>query len=280
MARSNKFYPSPVLGNGDDIQGIFEAKMVTGLSSATVSIDSEYILNNSTIEQLILDKKATFTMQVECSNTFFRVAYTSFETEHRVEINSMELRGKVTVTFLVNALEDIPNYHPAGLHGDYGDTPFAVFKGDVLAFGDSGSFIADKEFDPLSAPIGSFFRVVKSGEKEAPISVDYDNEMVTIYLADKDHEDYTALVESKTAEDIIHGSLVFPVLVEAIFMSTMKKMQNEGLLWLERLTDICNEKKLDTDFPFEVAQKLLGNPASRSFASARKILDQNDEDKE
>jgi len=236
MARSSKFYPSPVLGNGDDIQGIFDAKMVPGLSRETVSIDSEYILNNSTIEELILDKKAAFTMQVECSNTFFREAYTSFEFEHRVEINSMELRGKVAVTFLVNALEDMPNYHPDGLHGDYGDASFAVFKGDVLAFHGTGTFIADKEFDPLSAPIGSFFRVVKSGEKEAPVSVEYDNEMVTIYLADKDHEDYTALVESKAAEDIIHGSLVFPVLVEAITMSTMEKMQNEGFLWLERLT--------------------------------------------
>jgi len=72
MAASSKSYPFPVLGNEDDIKGLFKPSMRYTLEPNEVVIECEFELSNPTIEKLIAENKAGYFVQVECGNTFYR----------------------------------------------------------------------------------------------------------------------------------------------------------------------------------------------------------------
>ena len=141
-----------------------------------------------------------------------------------------------------------------------------------MAVGGYCSFIAEKSFDPLRPPVASFISIIEGTRHEDPIQVDYDTDKITIVLSKSDWKKYLEVRGQKPAEGIIHGSIVFPVLVDAVHKLKDPDSEYGERNWFARMEAIMEAKGLSDKDPIEVAQKILENPASRSLQGIEAFL--------
>lgn len=268
-----KSYPYPVLGSADDIEGVFNPSFHVTLSPEVVLVEYSIDLRNETIETLLSQGIVVYAIQVECKSTFFRKTFTSSKNIGNFEIPSQRLREKVTVSFNICAVHSIPNYQPKGCHPDYSGLAFSIEKGDILADGGEGTFIAEKSFDPLSAPVSSFMKIQPASYSNGPMQVDAENDDIIIRLSKDDYDKFLALKDIDTAN--LHASVVFPALVDVLHsMNTNKDSSIESYSWYMRLTEICRVRKIDIEDELNAAQTLLGNPLERNFIDQMRILEE------
>lgn len=271
-----KSYPFPVLGNEDDIKGLFRPKFRYTLEPITVVIDCEFEVSNPTIEQLLAEDKAAYLVQVECGNTFYRRTFSTVSKDLSIEIAAGDLRDRVDVSIVICATEEIPEYNPEGVHPDLAGEPTFVEKGDVLADGGAGSFVADKDFDPLKAPVSSFMKIKESDEKSSPMVIDYSGDQIVIRLSKGDYKNYA--FARKYATSSLHSSLVLPALIDAIYVINNKGGEFEGQPWYNRIKQICRERDIDINDPLTAAQRMLGKPVERGLKEVRHLSSDNGED--
>jgi len=270
MAKVLKAYPYPVLGHGNDIQGFFEPEMQYVLRPDVIRIDCTFKLEQQTIEKLIADSKAQYMVRIECGATSFRNTYLTNDRHLNIEIQSEQLKDNVEVAFFVTCVEDMDAYEPEGIDPDLAGEPSFVESGDVLANGGTTRFIADKDFDPLKAPVSSFIKVTKGNDKTGPVVIDYEGDSIMLNLSHKDFENYSEAMGSSVGTAL--SSLVFPALVDALYTLAADDGTYRDSNWFMRLAQICSERNLDVDEPFSTAQTLLGNPLERGL---KEIKDAN-----
>lgn len=276
MAATSKSYPFPVLGNEDDISGRFNPSLRYTLEPHTVVIESEFELSNPTIEKLVNEKKAAFFVQVECGNTFYRRTFTTYEPKIKIEIQAGDLRDRVDVSFCICATQDIEEYSPDGIHPDLAGEPTTVEAGDVLADGGTGSFLADKTFDPLKAPISSFMKIKEGNDKSAPMYIDYGDDQIIIKLSKDDYKKYK--FARKYAVSTLHSSLVLPALIDTIYTINRDQGLYQGSPWFNRVQQICRERSIDLNDPLLAAQLLLGKPIERGLQEINEKTTEDSED--
>lgn len=278
MKVNSKSYPHPVLGNGDDLGGYFKVEFPYELGREEVVLNPTFSLKNSGLEELIKKGKASFIAEVECRSTFFRKSFSTRDTNAKFSIPAKSLRERVTVGFYICADQDIKGYKPTEAHSDYEDAPpFDIEAGSVLAVGGYSSFIAEKSFDPLRPPVSSFMSIMEGFHHEGPMQVDYDQEKITIVLSKADWKSYLEVRAQKAAQGILHGTIVFPALVDAIY-KIRSSDDYEGTNWYGRLDAILEARGLQDKDPFEAAQKILDNPATRSLAGIDTLTSMTDDE--
>lgn len=278
MKVNSKSYPHPVLGNEDDLGGFFRvAPFHYELKKEDITLNPIFNLKNAAIEELIRNGKASFVTEVECRSTFFRTSYSTGKTIDRFTIPAKLVRERVTVGFYVCADKDIPGYKPSECHPDYEGATFDIEVGDVLAVGGYTSFIAEKNFDPLRPPVSSFMSIREGGHHEGPMQIDYENEKITIILSKADWRNYLDVRGQKLAEGMLHASIVFPVLIDAIHQVQNGNGDYIDMSWFGRLEAILDGNSLRSKEPFEAAQKILETPLSRGLQSVESLLGTNEE---
>ncbi len=282
MKVNTKSYPHPVLGNGDDLGGSFKVEFRRELSRVEIVLNPTFILKNNAIEELLKKGKAFFATEAECRSTFFRKSFSTNKQIGRFSIPATALRERVAVGFYVCAGQDIRGYRPSDPHPDYEGAIFDVDAGDILAIGGHCSFIAEKSFDPLRPPVSSFMSIMEGAHHEGPMQIDYEGEKITIILSKADWKNYLEVRGQKLAEGILHGSIVFPALIDAIHIMRTRGTEYESMNWYGRLDAILEAKGLQEKDPFEAGQKILENPASRSFKAIEGLTNDavNDENYE
>jgi len=272
-----KSYPHPVLGNENDIGGSFAVEFHYELGKDEIIINPTFALKNRTIEGLLKKGKASFVAEAECRSTFFRKSFSTRKPAERFSIPSKAVREQVTVGFFICADEDIADYRPEESHPDYKGLGFDIEKGDIIAAGGYCSFIAEKSFDPLRPPVSSFMSIMEGSNHEGPMEIDYEAEKITIILSKADWKDYLDVRGHKLAEGILHASVVFPVLTDAIHQVQHGESDYSDRNWFGRLEAILEAKSLVQKDPFIAAQKILENPATRSFQGIGSLLEVTDE---
>jgi hypothetical protein len=229
-----------------------------------ITLDYEFEVTNPTLRELIDKKQAAIVMQVNCSSTFYSKTFDVYDLKNAITIPCAELREKVFVYFYVCALEDLPDYLPVGSHPDYEGFSFAIEKGDVLAVGNSTSFIAEKTFDPLNAPLNSLFRI-QSGTHKNSTRVDLDQDKILITLPEDDYRLYWEAFKRKQT-DLIHVIIVYPVLIEALnIMNGPEGSDYEPRTWYERINQICIDRAINREEALSAAQAILANPLGRGL---------------
>lgn len=275
MKVKNISFPHPVLGNNDDVSGLFKPKFYHTLGKEKVSLRTEFELENNTLKNMIMEKKAVFSIEVECSSTFYRNTFIANEYKSVFSLDAKMLREYVTIKFFVRASERIENYEIEGSHSDYNDFKFDIDKGDILALGGMTSFIAEKEFDPLRPAVSSFMAVREGREPSGPIAVDYDDpEKIYVILSKKDWGNYQRLKDRQGVAPLLHSFVVFPVLVDVIQMIDKGGDDRvENTHWGKRIETIISQKNLSSDYAVDAAQRMLDSPVDRSLNVLVNFLD-------
>ncbi|MFA5878473.1 MAG: hypothetical protein WC845_03865 [Candidatus Staskawiczbacteria bacterium] len=273
MSVNSKSYPHPVLGNADDAKGSFAIDFKYELGREAVVLDIKFNLQNGNIEKLVGQKKADFVVETECRSTFFRKSFSTINRNERFSIPARLLRERVRVSFYICASEDMKNYSPSDAHADYQNIKFDIEKGDVVAIGGSCSFIAEKSFDPLRPPVSSLMSIREGRSHGGPMEIDYHTDKIIIELSKEDWKNYLEVKKQGIAIGTLHASIVFPVLVDAVFQVRIGSNEYEDSAWFGRLEAILDAKGLREKEPFEGAQRILDNPVARNFQSVNSMLD-------
>src|SRR3990167_5937097 len=271
MKISSLSLPHPVLGSGDDVDGHYTADCDVSLTPSEVTLTIKYDLQNKTLEDLIKNDKALYSVEVHCMPTFYRMAHFSKQKEQTITIPAELLRNKVEVEFYITAITDLPDYQIEGSNSDYEGYKFDVNKSDVLAYGGKTHFPALKDWEALQA-ISSFMEIQESPDLESPMYFELKGEKIIVRVSKEDKKKYDQYKSIKKLEPIFHSEIVFPALIHTLYQMHNSPDDFDQLGWYYVLNyKLDNDeqiKKLDRNnednYP-KIAQMLLDNPLARSF---------------
>lgn len=271
MDLKNISYPNPVLGNKDDLAvGNLSIDVQYQISEETIRLDfANLITNNSYLDNLVNSGQALWHIRVQCARTYMRENFFSDKVNKSIKLDGRNYEGRVAVEIFLIANGTIEHFCPDGLHEDYAGVSFNVSQGDILAISSDYSFLVDKLYDPLKAPVGSIINVKEGVNEFGPFEVIYDDDIILVELSKKDYKEYQGVKDR--IPEFIHSSIVLPVLTEAI----LKLKDDVGTtMWEARLDNIIKSKNLDLNAPLTTAQKILSSPVNRAFEAVNSMLDE------
>lgn len=271
MSVNLKSYSFPVVNNENDVEGRFSvAKIEKTVYPDYYLLSFSFEITNQSLLDYIRARKAEIVVQFSCSNTFYRGAYRTFDLTGSVQLPSEKLREKVQVAFYVCSCTDIPDYRLEGVHPDYAGMSFEVEKGDVLALGGTTSFIAEKTYDPLNAPIDSLFRF-KAVKEQGSFDIELDDDKIVVTIPEEEFKLQAQAGQTKLS-GMIHSSIVLPALICAIQQMDDELFKNYA--WVDRIKEIARDRSVNLKYPLRAAQIILGNPVNRCFSETFKLIQQ------
>lgn len=288
MNINNLSLPHPVLGASDDISGKYDIDCEKEIFVDRVILNINHKLDNDFFSEMIKNNLAVFGVEINCPQTIFREMFLSEKNQQDIFINADDLRGRVTVSFFIVATADLQEYKPESINKEYGNATFTISKGEILGYGGSTFFYADKRWKE-SESISSFMCIIKSDKKDGPMEYNIMSDRINISLPEGDYYNYKqAGNDFKKIYNVYHGALVYPALLYALVKMFSDNDEDDILktyAWYEQLCD-----RLDNDSKFKeiertvenaplVAQMLLsspedGTPISRTLSCIKDIVDE------
>jgi len=275
MNYNGRTYPYPVLGINDNFLGdetkvTFKPELVVSSDYRKIRLDITYQLKNDELLKLIYKEQAAFCAQLYCRSTMFRQSFLCKKQTEIIEIKSSQLRDEVDVDFFICASEDIRDYKNSMFNAVFEGVSFDIEKGDLLAFGGSTTFFANKSPEELKS-ISSFMSIDTENKAEVPMYNDYDGDKITIILSQEDYDTYQFIKKESLLTSTLHSSLVLPALAEAIrFLNSEEGNDYKNRRWHELLSGLI--EKHQTDDPLQSAQKILDLPVNRSFSTLYNLI--------
>lgn len=275
MKYNNRFYPHPVLGIRDDIDGSFQCHMTVEVDKDNTIVTPQLKLDNKDLEKLVSLKKASFCIHTYCRGTMFREVFRIKDpVSYKITIPTYKLNGETEMDFFICAEEELNNYSNSGSNIDYKGYVFQIEKGDIIAYGGKAIFYSNKSPEQLKS-VSAIMNIKNSGQKNGPFFNEYDGPKITINISDSDYDQYQILKQYKSLIPVIHSSLVFPALYEALnFMEYDEAAdQYNEFDWYKLLRKRLEEIKGNT--LLEKAQNILDLPINRTFNVLEELFDED-----
>lgn len=270
MAKIKYSFPHPVYGASSDITGNpIKPNFRYTINDEQIIVEaSNLFVDNADIQTLIIEDKARWQIRLQCPRTYFRESHFSKELTWSRHIAGQDLQGKVEIETKIVAISQIEKYHPINSHSDYDGFDFDLSAGEVIGLGPTFSFVVDKLYDPLKAPVSSLLRIVEGAHDKGPYETVFDDDLIFIRLSKQDWQEYPGVRDR--VPTVIHSAIVLPVLSTAIKLIHA----HSGTMWSNRLENLIKARGIDPNDPLKAAQELLDNPLFRTFGEINVYLDQ------
>jgi hypothetical protein len=247
-----KAFPYPILGRGDDyLDSEFQSTMDTRKdmvgADEHIFLDYSFLLSNEDIDKLLIAKKASYAIDVHCSDTLFRKVY-SVGANGSIEFESGQLYGKVTFTPLVITTQHINDFQSDDLNEEFGEEPFSLQVGDIMAIDDPQ--IRYIEFDKLQ--FESLVRVETAPEiPDETYRFRLEEDMITILMGKKFRHVWDVCREEKDKAPMLAMS-VYKDCIHAALEYIIKNEDAEQHKWVRalklKLDSLGKHIKEDSDF--------------------------------
>jgi len=294
MSIKPKHYPHPVLESQfsdsdpdfNDSSFDFNLNHKSNDTGTRLIFDSTFELTNNTLEELIEEEKATFSLLVICESMSYRTVFQTFNKEDSFSLPSSDLNKTVSVYPYVLANEDIPNYQNRELIEPLNQLSFQIKRGDILAIAPHYEFFLEK--DPL-VEADSIFEFHEAKMKNPDlISFNPKHSKIIISLPSETYKQVKGMVKYKGPVNQVLISLLYtPAVIDAL--ETVHREISEGntsdLLnfkdynWYRTLEIKLNELKLgesladiDGDDITNVAHQLMENPNLRALKALEELI--------
>ncbi len=210
--------PYPVLGVNDDIESDFSYDISQPEDDGEKYIFTFKItVDDPDILRLIAEGKAEYVCEINCSKTFFRRCYGQATGDFVIELPKYMVGGRIQFEVTVTANKDINNYAPLHANEDYAGESFDLSAGDLLAYIVTFNYDADIKYDKLQA-VGTFMQIEEAFDGATMSSVYLLDDKISIRLPKQMFEDYAnKLRYNIKVASVIHGSLVFNALLQALY---------------------------------------------------------------
>lgn len=152
MKSNLKALPYPVLGRSDDFTDSafqttidFEKRVKEEIEYVVMSYS--FLLSSSEISKLIASKKASFALDVSCTDTLYRRVIFCDANSGAIEFGAGDLYGRVSIEPLVVIRSQVGSFEAEDLNVEYTGVKFRLAAGDTIAIDETITrFI---EFDKL-----------------------------------------------------------------------------------------------------------------------------------
>jgi hypothetical protein len=266
-------YPIPVLGNGDDVDGVlpvFDLEMHTSGTTGELRLAPvPLVTGNPGLDQLVSEERAGWFLRLHCARSYYRREARLSPSSPLLRFSTDEVEGSIVADLFVVALTALPGYRPSGLHDDYGESSFEVAEGEVLAIMGRFEFSVEPRFDPMRADPRSFIQFEKAvGEPEGPFRIDTGGDVIVVYVPEREWE----LVNETMVEapELLHIVLAYPALIAGI--SQLLQDAPDTRRWASRLAAMLRARQLSREDPYGAAQSLLANPLARGLGQALHVM--------
>lgn len=274
MKYNNRYYPHPVLGIRDDVNGEFSCQLSIEAEKEETIFTPVLKLINVDIQDLINSRKATFCIQIYCRGTLFREVIKIMDpVSFKIKIPTTKINGETEVDFFICAEEDIANYRNKENNAGYDNNHFSIEKGDIIAYGGKGIFYANKNPEELKS-ISTIMNIKNNGQKNSPFFMEYDGPKITINISDTDYEYYQNLKSYTAFVPLIHSSLVFPALYAAVCFIEYDESSEQfsEYDWYKLIKKRLEEVKGNSDL--EKVQNILDLPVNRSLIALNELFEE------
>lgn len=285
MAIARGSYPHPVLDDSDDVASTFEVFNASITPTVEdVEIRFQVRMSDPDISSLLDAGQARYRIRWSCSSTIDGGVLDEPKTVHYADsvgftgwIDQRRIRRTVRVEVAIIATSELTHYRLGAQHPDYGNADFHVQPGDVIADGGSFEFQPDKLFDPLNPPVGSCFKFVARSDLRKGLRVRFhEDDHVLVEFPEQRLAEFGAIADRPELQISL---VVLPALMEAVsyIRQNADSPGDEDLsdkLWYQALTKLIDGTGLPYDRPFEVAQRILGNPLDLVLT---RLMEQEDE---
>jgi len=239
---NNKSFPYPVLGRRNNVAGSYYAQVTVSILKNEASGDVytftiEHSVDEDVIATLIRSGEARYCVDVECPSTIFRETFTSKDTLQEIKISANDLSEEVSVNAYVVATREIKGYKSPNFDKAYGDNVFDLDVGDILAFSEKTTIFWSEKVFQSTKLIKNFFVVRPNPNKElvGPINIVPQEDKIVIYLSIKDYEKFQFYKTVPFVPEILHSSLVFPVLNQVLCQIASSNEEYLDFLWFRML---------------------------------------------
>jgi len=271
-------FPYPVLNIIDDIEGDFDFTFDVKLSPDIIILDLKINLINDSLHKLIVEKKAAFCLEIQNTQTFFRESCIFSEKNKFLTLKSDDLRGKVVVFVYIVALQDIKNYSLKEFNQDYSNYSFEISKGDTLALGGHGFFMAEKSWADFMS-VSSFMEVQKGNFKTGPVQYNLNESKVLVILSEEDYKKYSNVYKNDEFLNVFLAVIVYPALLYLLSYIIINPDEHKDNGWYLSLMQRCaNEPKLGKISEWQIsdivekAQELLKDPKEKTYPMERALF--------
>lgn len=278
-------YPWPVINDSDSFA---TEKYVTTIdvnaSSERFQLRVVHDCNSIAVTDLIKDGNACYVTEVSCVATHFRDAYLSDAAIQEILIPAQELRGIVSVSYLVVVKKNVDKYHSSDFHPDYGGATFSLESGSVLAIAEEDSKFDAKKRYAGSISMSSYLTFEAQEELQGEMYLDVDQEKIVVKLPLPDHMRISGLLKSgqKDISAVIDASYAFPALVAAISEAFQNPESFQRKFWYQALKRSAKEKDIEWESgnTLSIVQGVLRLPATRASEALSRIIVPSDADDE
>ena len=227
-----RYFPHAVLSpfSKDVKEGEFLTDIKASRTKTHFKFHVVFKLTNYYFQNLIDQGLAHYAIHVDCPKTRLREIYCSNTDVLDLEIDIRELLGKVEISCLILAKEQILDYRSETFHPDYQNVTTIVNKGEILGVDEPKNFVAEVESDTLKV-VPSIFTVWKNSEAGAPpYEVMFGENKIVIRLSELNFQSYNQLKRNGVTNNILTSSLVMPALL--LLLEKLEYSENEWGYWI------------------------------------------------
>ena len=267
---ANKAFPHPVLSplTDDYIDRRFQPAFKWEFADNAPKMRVKFALSEEYLRALIEAKKATYAVEIHCSQTFRRIVRRSFRHEEVFSFELGDFIGDVVVNFYIVAVQNIESWGSPNFHPDFGKRGHNISAGDVLSIYPPEGFWFDTE---NHKPIGTFFYLDSDeGIGKGLFDLDLEDEgKIKILVHPDDHQRISIARGQVEMKRWLMSSLYFPALLEVLHAMRRAPDEHESKKWcraiaykLESLDPPVNVRQ-ETANLLVAAQNLFGRPLGR-----------------
>ncbi|WP_145028451.1 hypothetical protein [Paenibacillus sp. Y412MC10] len=272
MQIKHRYFPHPVLcdffnGFGEHT---YEVELKYETEGNFYRFEATFRTTSQTLKQMIYQKQACYLLHFECGPTRYRKVFTTYDKTMTFIIPAHQLESQVDLCPAIAAIKDIDKYASEEFDEAYGNDPFSVSRGDILAIAEPKSLIIVKRKDSLR-PVSSVFMFERSPDNSSPIDFNLDGDKVIIYLPEDEFNSLSLLnANNKALAPLYSLMAVVPVLTNIIEIiksskdSDTETLQNKN--WYVVIINAIKKRNINmNDTSISIAHKLLGRPLGPSL---------------
>jgi hypothetical protein len=258
-------FAHPVLSRWttDYVEGDFSAKISVAedLGESTVQLSIELGVGDEQLKKLVAEGAASVGVFVTCAETYLSAPKRLQLGPNVVSFATGTLKGRVVLRPLVWTDKKITGWRSAKFNPEYGDSKFDLTEGSLLAIGDE--VVINVGWEKL-APVETIFALHKTTEFEpGRLSINLDEEKITILVDPLTHEAVTALRPNPIGASIVMNSVYLPAVMEVLSMLSAGVGSYDTRRWYAPFIAKCEFLGVQIANPelFEDSQRLLQRPA-------------------
>lgn len=288
MKKTNINYPHPVLSvsNEDYVDSNFNIELIEepAVEGDVLNISMRYNLQCDGMASLIVSGKAKVSLYFESVIAEYRQLeyFVADSNEITVKIKREYLNQKILVKGYITAADEINPFMLAEHNKEvFGNVPFILRKGDIMAIATHQFNIPLQSYDPL-ADRPSIFRIRKQTERpKEEVSTDFSDHKISIYLNEELYTKYHELYAASDIRSALTTLFAAPVLVDVLdyikHMSEDERLEVSSLKWYQVIMHRIEELKLDNweheESMTKVANMILPKLFATSIDSLTKLCE-------